>query len=118
MAAPHATAPVGDVNVNLAETRLLMPVILADPRAVSQRPVFPIPALPTGCAPFLTLVAWDESPYISPSAAISGHSLSQFHFSSQDRERMLLLHSPKALRPSIDHIAFLHLALVPRALSM
>ncbi|PLW44662.1 hypothetical protein PCANC_12342 [Puccinia coronata f. sp. avenae] len=76
MAAPHATAPVGDVNVNLAETRLLMPVILADPRAISQRPVFPIPALPTGCAPFLTLVAWAESPYISPSAAISGHSLS------------------------------------------
>ncbi|PLW54797.1 hypothetical protein PCANC_03714 [Puccinia coronata f. sp. avenae] len=64
MAAPHATAPVGNVNVNLAETRLLMPVILADPRAVSQRPVFLILALPTGCAPFLTLVAWAESPYI------------------------------------------------------
>ncbi|PLW12906.1 hypothetical protein PCASD_22091 [Puccinia coronata f. sp. avenae] len=64
MAAPHATAPVGDVNVNLAETQLLMPVILADPRAVSQRPDFPIPALLTGCAPFLTLVTWAKSPYI------------------------------------------------------
>ncbi|PLW15594.1 hypothetical protein PCASD_21773 [Puccinia coronata f. sp. avenae] len=59
-------------------------------------------ALPINCALFLTLVAWAKSPY--------------FHLSSQDRERMLLLHLPKALRPSIDHIVFLHLVARPESI--